>query len=1128
MKKNAKPTHLKRALLLFCLSGAIVLMPEVANAQVFEPGARSVYNGFAFDPTDTLSANTLTLVPLANNSIEAPVELNSVASPGDDSMPVALSLELPSKNKLPILRIPDDSVLFPITRPPVPPPANTHAVGEIPVQADVNATGATMYHVSIDVVAGVNGFQPNISINYNSMGGNSVLGVGWSIGGLSAISRANSNMYYNNTTKAPTFSNTDAFVLDGMRLIKSGQVISGATVYLPEQANSNIKVFGYTKHFEVFYPDGKIAIFGDPANTSSTILAYPITKLTDTYGNTVAYTYTFRNGHYYIHRIDYGGDANIQFNYRTRSDVTFGYFSGVKITEDYLLDNISCYDGQTPFRKYAFTYTTQSGALLTQIDCEAGTANKLQPLLFSYGSGQSAAQFLNNQTQLTSWFSLENTTIDANASFWEKVIAQTISSILKNEVHGLIVHKGKFDAYSDDDALIVYPNFQPYYPGGHDGKLFSHSTRHFYSKFHPEQDLLVYQYLKDPYVFPVKIKAGNGFIQLTSADIDGLPGDEVIKVNNYVSGNNDIVEFNTYKPSAISGLARQYTRTFSAGAANDNYGTKSVLLKTFFTGDFNGDGKMELFVIQVQNDFISVGTPRAYLFDVHTGATLFSGNVFTFGSSSETDTIVPQLIPMDFDGDGKTDLCHVHASGTDIYIFESTSTGYTLVKKGATYAALNKNTFHSNTVLLGDVNGDGKTDFLVSPQKSYYTNKTTYVPCPGSGLPTIGDVLVPIQQPAIFVDNLVSQYQVDAIDNFERSIIDYPSLNVGNSSQNCPVTTREYVNNGNQWTVYYAKGGSTSNFEKTTMPICNNEEGYKFLLQDMNEDGAVDFVRRAKGSVSIFLSKNGRISSSAEPQSVSVPTGAYLVPSIVANNTYHTQLLALYSDKIHKISYTCNGAQQKLLTSAVNSAGVVMQNSYARLNDMQYSCFSHYQKGYGAAFPYENFEGPLWVTTATKTYHDETLYTSLSYRYENAVIHKQGLGFCGFQKKTTQDERKGFSVTQICDPYKYGMPVSEESPIAKSEYNFDVLVQANKQAKISLNKKTETDKLKGSSVVTSFQYDAYGNPTSIKTKYADNAENTVNNTYSYKTFNNYVYSLLWEQSVTNTRSNGNAIKRTLY
>ena len=54
---------------------------------------------------------------------------------------------------------------------------------------DASPDGALVYSYPIQLPPGLGGLTPSLSLEYNSMGGNSLLGMGFRLGGLSAITR---------------------------------------------------------------------------------------------------------------------------------------------------------------------------------------------------------------------------------------------------------------------------------------------------------------------------------------------------------------------------------------------------------------------------------------------------------------------------------------------------------------------------------------------------------------------------------------------------------------------------------------------------------------------------------------------------------------------------------------------------------------------------------------------------------------------------------------------------------------------------------------------------------------------------------------------------------------------------
>ena len=115
-------------------------------------------------------------------------------------------------------------------------------VGEIPIHSGITPTGAKTYNIPISVYSGMKGLTPDLALTYNSQQGNSVLGVGWSVSGISMIVRGGKTLYYDGKTEGVKLDNSDSFMLNGVRLIK----ISSANDHiLYESEQGNIKVKGF-------------------------------------------------------------------------------------------------------------------------------------------------------------------------------------------------------------------------------------------------------------------------------------------------------------------------------------------------------------------------------------------------------------------------------------------------------------------------------------------------------------------------------------------------------------------------------------------------------------------------------------------------------------------------------------------------------------------------------------------------------------------------------------------------------------------------------------------------------------------------------------------------------------------
>lgn len=870
------------------------------------------------------------------------------------------------------------------------------AVGEIPISSSISSTGSVNYSVPVEIYPGINGFQPQLSIVYNNQAGDGVIGVGWGLSGLSSISRIGQSIYYDKKSQGVVMTKNDPFTLDGQRLIKLSET---ATQIKYETEQGYIKVNAVLngdiiRYFEVYYPNGSKAVYGNNSNNTYNYLTYPVTSFSDMRGNTISYSYSYSNNRYIVNKITYNG-ASIEFSYINRSYPTIAYNGGLKITEDKLLQKIVCKFGSTILRTYNFTFQIkQYNYLLTQIDCNAGNSS-LNPLRFFYGEGNTANVFTNNETQLYEWY--------------------------VNAQHGqLRVSKGKFDYGTDDDGLVSLPNKNSYWQHYRNSTMFRHSQNRFDNYYSGTEKIFFYAGLNTNFASPMPtIQTENGFTDLFCANVDGKYEEEVIKVNNYVSGSNDCLIFKVYTPNLYTGLGLKYTRTFNFSTVlEDADGGKSIHPKFHFTGDFNGNGKMEVFSVSCHNPFgWTDKRSKCYLFDLDTNSKLYEGYNFEYkvdfvgsrqGDGEAAAQNTDRLFVLDYDGDGKSDICLINNTGTYIYTFDISGSTYS-IRQIAFYSGLKKADLAGREMLIGEFNGDGKPDLLISPKI-----------------------------------------------------------------------------NANDWSVFYSMGNGQ--FEKYPIYASYKYKNDKYLIQDVNADGLTDLVKYDSNGFTTYLKNNYGFSYNNYIKFEY--TDAFLVPTNINSRNYFHQLVALKDGKVTRFSFSRNDTKEKLLTGVVNSLGVVDKNYYQMLNES--GCYS---KGYGAVFPFENFQGPLFVPVSTEQYVNGQRKEDNTYYYENAVIHKQGLGFRGFNRIITYDNIRRRTMTQEYDPFNFGILKSEESPWVKNTNTYNVNVQSNKIVRITMSSHSSLNKLKNTTITSTYQCDAYGNPTSESINYGGGISGTVTRKY---------------------------------
>ena len=138
---------------------------------------------------------------------------------------------------------------------------------------------------------------------------------------------------------------------------------------------------------------------------------------------------------------------------------------------------------------------------------------------------------------------------------------------------------------------------------------------------------------------------------------------------------------------------------------------------------------------------------------------------------------------------------------------------------------------------------------------------------------------------------------------------------------------------------------------------------------------------------------------------------------------------------------------------------------------------------------------------------------------KNAVIHKQGLGFRGFQKINTYDNITYRSSSTEINPYNYSIPVKNESYLARNTYQYSVSVLSDKRVKLRLTQNAAYDKRTQQTVTTAYTYDTYGNLLTQISTYPGSITVKTTNSYVNSTGDALYYlGFLRDQTTTTTRN----------
>ncbi|WP_351019105.1 FG-GAP-like repeat-containing protein [Shewanella sp. AC91-MNA-CIBAN-0169] len=254
----------------------------------------------------------------------------------------------------------------------------------------VDESGAATYSVPINIPEGRAGVTPQVSLNYSSNNlQDGPVGIGWSVGGISAVSRCPQTPINDNAITGVNFTSSDRFCLDGQRLILlAGTYGAPYSTYIKEiddfsivtamggsQANGPSYFEVKTKAGETYYygnpgltglvSTNQADAFVEPSNKTGMAKTWAVKVIKDIKDNYILFNYnnSKANGTFYIDSIQYSaklGDSTafnkVKFVYEDYGKGFLGYQAGAIAKHNKILKRIdSSVDGSN-YRSYFLNY----------------------------------------------------------------------------------------------------------------------------------------------------------------------------------------------------------------------------------------------------------------------------------------------------------------------------------------------------------------------------------------------------------------------------------------------------------------------------------------------------------------------------------------------------------------------------------------------------------------------------------------------------------------------------------------------------------------------------------------------------------------------------------------------------
>ncbi len=722
--------------------------------------------------------------------------------------------------------------------------------GSLPGKLDVSQDGAANYSIPISVPPGSAGMQPKLTIQYNNRGGNGKLGMGFNIGGLSAITRcpATKGLYMDNFNGGVHFDQNDRFCLDGKKLVTlPGQTYGANGTEYRTQPETFSKIISYGNdgygptYFKVWTKSGEILEYGGNSTSSQGrierfvadfnspgsfslegVKVWAISRSQDRTGKYMEYTYVEDNaslagtGEYWIDEISYTGNkdlcsGNTCLPRPPYNKVKFIYSNKTALTPSLKDDVIA---------RYSQGGYERSQRVLSKIETYTD-GNVVHQYLFKYTPSASSRRTLLSSVEMCSG----STCLPATTFSWK--VDSTGPKIEDSPNFYLFNNPVGTNHFLNGPGLN-----QTVFQTTFSGVVGSYSIGGIHSAFHMNmpEGYNVYTGVVQEGEYGANVRLGADVNNDGRGDVliiyKGGPGPDYLRSRVNVFSYSDTA--NRFEPII----------------ADADIGPWSEDYNRFIEMDVNGDGHTDIVRIDY-NTTQNKSYANIYLYNKSTNNFALAGQSFLLdGAHGTLNGDFYHFHMVNLNNDGKADLLGIYpsAGGRKAIAFTSTGTGFTPYPSTAPLQLKTSFNEQFEREVVADINGDGLTDVVyVRPDSLSKIEAFVATPFGTTKFTSAGVWNIPG-----FGSASISNYYLFAIDvngDGNNDIVD-----IGKDL----LDTRIYI---------YLSDGRGGFRER--LPHINSQiltawepQGNRFYPSDLNGDGKMDLVNlnTNSGTVNLFIS----------------------------------------------------------------------------------------------------------------------------------------------------------------------------------------------------------------------------------------------------------------------------------